>query len=300
LAKGWPETTEAVYRRALELADENPAAGLTLLGALHHAGTEGITTLEREIMRDWSERDQAGLQAELERRFRGEEGIADHWLSLAASVVQVENPERLKSMLDWFGRLEKSNAEGLVSAGVSKLIGHFNLQSLPDLTPFLVERVAQPHYREALVQLANACSHRDADQALSWVGGLPDASLRRETLLAVVGGASWDNPALVLEWMNSGRLWKDSGLAQGLTDTEQRTLRDDVMEAYFGSLVSTHPQYVEKYASAIADPEARGALQAMARKVAQAEPRSPTDYWHPEAPAGQAASRDHKPLNLTR
>lgn len=275
LAERWPASTEEVYRRAFELAAVDPAAGLTLLDPLHTASIEGITTLERELMRGWSESDHPGLLAELERLYREEHRTEDHWLSLLASVVQVENPGRLGETMAWMEKLDKNGAYPLALITLSKLLAHFDSVSLPFVTEFLLKRIDQPAYREQIPTLANLQAHKNPERALGWLGEIPDANLRRETMLHVLAAVSTDDPARASEWINSGRLWTAAGMDGRPASSENQALLDEVLMTYLGALVSAHPQLVAQYAGMIVDPASREALLTKADRISRSDAGNP-------------------------
>jgi hypothetical protein len=285
LAARWPESSEEAHRRALELAAQDPLAGLTLLQPLRARNFQGITTWEREIMLDWANRDQAAMFTGLEAQLSGEGVVPDHWLSIAASIVQTENREGLGEMLRWMENTERGGSSNMTLAATSKLLTHLTAESADAVSEFLLKRADEPVYRDALVQLANTYAHRSPENALNRIQSFKDDSLRHDALMAVVAAVTWDAPNTVIEWFNNGKLVSGSS-ATGSSDAEATKLRDEILTTYFTSLVSSHPDYVAQYSSAISDPSSRGYLQKMAELMARTEELSPGDFWqHPPSTA---------------
>jgi hypothetical protein len=281
LASRWPQSAEEAKRRAFELAATDPIAGLTLLSPLHARSLEGVTTWQRKIMGEWARRDQGQMQARLEKFFQPGAWIPEreHWMSITASLMQRENRAGLDSMLAWLGNATGSETEGLAIMAMDKVLTHYDSQSFGSVGNFLLQRTQDPIYREYLVRTSNLQAQKKPDEALTLIGRLPDAGLRVEALQAVVAGATHKDPAIVADWINSGRLFGSSGLASTLSPAEQADLRDKALRTYFEALITADPEYVAQYSSAIKDPEIRKHLQQMAHVVANTEMTGPDEYW---------------------
>jgi hypothetical protein len=284
LAERWPASMDEARRQAFHLAEENPIAALILLQPLRGRNLDGITSWEREIMLGWAQRDLSGMCAGLETCFRDDRAFTEHWLSIGASIMQNERRDGLADMLHWLDRADRAGAESLTLLATSKLVTHVTAESADTMIAFLSGRASEPMYRDALVHLANSYAHQAPERVLSRIQSFPDVSLRRDALLSVVAAVTWDKPATVLEWLNSGTLLVNAGLAE-LSGQEATKLRDEILTSYFSSLVSAHPGYVAQYSNAVTDLAARQYLQNMAEVMARTERLSATDLWVDVEPA---------------
>jgi hypothetical protein len=268
LAARWPESKEEARRRAQELAAVDPVAALTLLSVLHNYSFEGVTTWQREIIRDWARKDPEAMQASWEALSR--QGLTpEHWISITASVMQRENKAGLDHLLGWLGRLDQAGERTLPIMTLEKILTHYDPQSFGSVGNFLLQRAQDPIYREYLVRATHLQAQKNPDEALTMIGRMPNADLRAEALEAVVAGATHKDPGVVAEWLNSGRIFGATGLASTLAPAEQATMRDRALKVYFEALVFADPDYVATYSQAIQDPKMRAELQKMADVVAK-------------------------------
>ncbi len=267
---------EFLKQLCAEIATKNPENALELAFGLSEFPE--VTTLERSLLQEWSQKDTGKILESVAKR--GDTANVHH-LSILASLVQNERKDLLPKLLDWVAKIptnesitEKANRDLLLGELSNKLVTHVTPDTLLPITEFLVNQIQHPVAAANLANIAPVYVTQYPDKGIEWLNSLQADNQTRSMIFgSAIQGLAEINPDEAARLLSADHFIEKYYRPDKPDETPEQATKqkeaffDNMLNNYIRSTIREDPELAYENAKVFFNKELQTEIQTWANEL---------------------------------